>query len=195
MTSAAKKNKNNAKTDILKAAENLIKTLGFNGFSYKDISSIVGIRTSSIHYYFPTKNDLAKAVIQQQRAKMIEYLSEIDEIDEDAKGKLRAYTELYYELSNDGSNMCPIAMLSAERDSLSDAVIEDINGYFEDQRNWLSNLMEQGKQDGDLRIIGRGTNAAAMFLSVVEGAMILSKAQGSSHDFKNIINQMLNQLI
>ncbi len=195
MTAAAKKSKNNAKIDILKAAENLIKTLGFNGFSYKDISSIVGIRTSSIHYYFPTKNDLAKAVIQRQRAKMIEYLSEIDEMDEDAKGKLRAYTELYYELSNDGGNMCPVAMLSAERDSLSDTVIEDINGYFEDQRNWLSNLMEQGKQDGDLRIIGRGTNAAAMFLSVVEGAMILSKAQGSSHDFKNIINQMLNQLI
>src|SRR5699024_11730842 len=41
-----------------------ITTRGTNAFSYKDISKEIGIKTSSIHYYFPTKNDLIVAVLE-----------------------------------------------------------------------------------------------------------------------------------
>ena len=42
---------------ILDVAEHFTQSLGFNAFSYKDIQENVGIKTSSIHYYFPTKTD------------------------------------------------------------------------------------------------------------------------------------------
>lgn len=51
---------------ILNTAESLIQRLGYNAFSYKDIAQTVGIKTSSIHYYYPTKEDLAIAVIEWQ---------------------------------------------------------------------------------------------------------------------------------
>src|SRR5437899_2046581 len=55
---------NDVQQKILDTAEALIQTKGFNAFSYKDISEIVGIKTSSIHYYFPTKSDLGQAVVK-----------------------------------------------------------------------------------------------------------------------------------
>ena len=52
------------KEKIVTEAITFIMTRGTNAFSYKDISKEIGIKTSSIHYYFPTKNDLIVAVLE-----------------------------------------------------------------------------------------------------------------------------------
>jgi len=39
---------------ILDLAETLIRQNGYNGFSFRDIASGVGVKSSSVHYYFPT---------------------------------------------------------------------------------------------------------------------------------------------
>ena len=44
---------------ILDHAITLMMLRGYNGFSYRDLSELVGVKTSSIHYYFPSKEDLA----------------------------------------------------------------------------------------------------------------------------------------
>lgn len=56
---------NNTRERILKVAENLLQNNGYNGFSYKDIANHLGIKTSSIHYYFPTKETLGIELIQE----------------------------------------------------------------------------------------------------------------------------------
>ena len=53
----------NMATHILDVAQQLIQTRGYNAFSYADIASQVGIRTATIHYYFPTKADLGREVV------------------------------------------------------------------------------------------------------------------------------------
>ena len=55
-------NKNTAEL-ILDAAQVLVQEVGFNGFSYAHIAEKVGIRTASIHYHFPNKEDLGEALI------------------------------------------------------------------------------------------------------------------------------------
>ena len=46
---------------ILELGENLIRTKGYNAFSYQDISSKLGIKNAAVHYYFPTKSPPAYA--------------------------------------------------------------------------------------------------------------------------------------
>jgi AcrR family transcriptional regulator len=48
---------------LLQVAEELFAENGFDGTSLRKIASVVGIRTSSIAYYFPTKRKLYKAVL------------------------------------------------------------------------------------------------------------------------------------
>ena len=50
---------------ILDVAEHFMQTRGFNDFSYRDIQNEVGVKTSSIHYYFPTKQDLVIHLIDR----------------------------------------------------------------------------------------------------------------------------------
>ncbi len=60
-------NPKDTKTEILDLAENLLLDRGFNGFSYADISSALGVKNAAIHYFFPTKSDLGIAVIQRAK--------------------------------------------------------------------------------------------------------------------------------
>lgn len=43
---------------ILELGEELILTKGYNGFSYQDISTALGIKNAAIHYYFASKENL-----------------------------------------------------------------------------------------------------------------------------------------
>ncbi len=49
---------------ILDAAERRMRRGGFDGFSFREIAADVGIKSSSVHYHFPTKEHLAAAVIR-----------------------------------------------------------------------------------------------------------------------------------
>ena len=61
------------KVAIMDAAERRIQQGGFGGFSFREIAADVGIKSSSVHYHFPTKEDLAAAVIRR----WAEYTSEL----------------------------------------------------------------------------------------------------------------------
>ena len=47
---------------ILKITEEMVRRGGYNGFSFREIAKQVGIKSSSVHYHFPTKEDLGVAV-------------------------------------------------------------------------------------------------------------------------------------
>jgi len=49
------------KTAILNAAERRMQFGGFGGFSFREIAADVGIKSSSVHYHFPTKENRAAA--------------------------------------------------------------------------------------------------------------------------------------
>jgi TetR/AcrR family transcriptional regulator, transcriptional repressor for nem operon len=61
------------KTAIMDAAERRMQRGGFGGFSFREIAADVGIKSSSVHYHFPTKEDLSAAVIRR----WAEYTSEL----------------------------------------------------------------------------------------------------------------------
>ena len=57
----------NTSDEILASARNLIMSGGYNGFSYADISEVVGIRKASIHHHFPSKVDLVRELVKRYR--------------------------------------------------------------------------------------------------------------------------------
>ena len=47
-------------------------------FSYRDLSELVGVKTSSIHYYFPSKEDLAFEAVNAYSADVMSSIYAID---------------------------------------------------------------------------------------------------------------------
>ncbi len=63
MTPTASRDGADTRTAILDAAERLVQTRGFNGFSYADVSSELGLTTAALHYHFAGKAELGLALI------------------------------------------------------------------------------------------------------------------------------------
>ncbi|HEU4554463.1 MAG TPA: TetR/AcrR family transcriptional regulator, partial [Chitinophaga sp.] len=56
----------NTREKIIELADHLIRTKGFNAFSYADISAPLAIKNAAVHYHFPTKADLGISVIERE---------------------------------------------------------------------------------------------------------------------------------
>lgn len=69
---------------------------GFGGFSFREIAADVGIKSSSVHYHFPTKEDLAAAIVRRWAEHTSEMIDQEFEKDPDP---VRAWTKTFREMA------------------------------------------------------------------------------------------------
>ena len=74
----------NREQNILAAAEALVRERGYNGFSFREVAREVGIKSSSVHYHFPTKEDLGAAIAENYTENFLSKLGEPGDIQEKA---------------------------------------------------------------------------------------------------------------
>src|ERR1700683_5254922 len=84
-----------AATAILDVAEKLAQTRGYNGFSYADIAAQLGVTKASLHYHFPSKAELGRALIERYRVLFGAALDAIDQQTKEPHEKLKQYVGLY----------------------------------------------------------------------------------------------------
>ena len=116
---------------ILDVSERLVQSLGFNGFSYADIASELKITKASLHYHFPGKAELGRAVIGRYAARFADALEEIDRRGGDAPAKLDAYAGIYAGVLRE-RRMCLCGMLAADYDTLPKPMRDAVIRFFDD---------------------------------------------------------------
>jgi TetR/AcrR family transcriptional repressor of nem operon len=175
---------------ILDIAERLVQSRGFNGFSYADIATEMGITKASLHYHFPGKAELGQALITRYRERFSAALERIDTDLPDARTKLEAYTRLYADVLR-GKRMCMCGILAAEYQTLPTPMREAVIGFFDDNQRWLANLLGQGATDHTLVFSGSPDDVAQSILSTLEGAMLVARPYGDVARFDATASHLL----
>src|SRR6478672_2130037 len=98
------------KTAIMDAAERRMQIGGFGGFSFREIAADVGIKSSSVHYHFPTKEKLAAAVVRRWADRAFEHF---DEQVRSEPNPARALAKLFRGTVFSVGGMCPCTVLGA----------------------------------------------------------------------------------
>ena len=161
---------------IMDIAEDFIKERGYNAFSYRDLSKEVGIKTSSIHYHFPTKGDLAKKIAERYKSNLMNAIKLIDESTEDPREKLVKYIHIFYEIVKTGDKICFCAMMAADYSNLPDEVKDEVNSLFIENEKWLTKVLKTGLKTGAFNFKGKPEDKATAIFSSLEGATISSRA-------------------
>ena len=153
---------------IMDVAERLIRTHGYNGFSFREIAAEVGIKSASVHHHFPTKADLAAAVAKRYRER---FIASVDEEETAGASRVEAWRRLFRRSLMEDGLMCLCGILAAEGDALPEAVASEARRFLE----------------GGVRSIGEVSGAepgdGARVLAQLEGAMLLARAIGNPHMF------------
>ncbi len=175
---------------ILDIAERLVQSRGFNGFSYADIATEMGITKASLHYHFPGKAELGQALITRYRERFSAALERIDADLPDARTKLEAYTRLYADVLR-GKRMCMCGILAAEYQTLPTPMRDSVIGFFDDNQRWLADLLGQGATDHTLVFTGSPDDVAQSILSTLEGAMLVARPYGDVARFDATASHLL----
>ncbi|MVW78267.1 TetR/AcrR family transcriptional regulator [Bordetella sp. 02P26C-1] len=176
---------------LLDHAQCLIRRRGYNGFSYRDLAEHVGVKTASIHYYFPAKDDLLIAVIDQYTAKVHGVLTGIDSTMT-ARARLNRYIELFESAPPD--QICLCGMLAADVASLSERARQSVQAFFRIHENWLADVITAGVQDGTLSSSGDAAADGRWLFAAIQGAIVTSRLFQDPQRLRDVFRAIQCQL-
>ncbi len=180
---------------ILDIAQSFIVKGGYNGFSYADISGVIGIRKASIHHHFPTKNELVAVLVDQYRRQASDGLNALDERIPSPLDRLEAYLSFWQKCIKDASApICVCAMLASEMTILPDDIASRVRAHFQRLAQWLEGVLKSGADQGVLRIADTPGQEAQLFMAAVHGAMLSARALNDPKLFGIITKPLLERL-
>lgn len=181
-------------TQILDAAQEMVQTRGYNGFSYADVSAEVGLRKASIHYHYPSKTDLCLALVNRYREDAARKRAWIDSYAEGADHKLVLYAQIKRDMLRDGGRMCLCGALALDLLSLPEPVKLGVGAYFTESESWLCIVLEEGRAAQSLHFEGGADAQAQALQSGLAGAMLLARAHGDAARYCAAAHRHLAQL-
>lgn len=182
-----------AATAILDVAERLAQTRGYNGFSYADIAAELGVTKASLHYHFPSKAELGRALIVRYHGLFGAALGSIDGQTKSPQEKLKRYVGLYDSvLSNE--RMCLCGMLAAEYATLPGPMQEGLTAFFDANERWLTAVLEDGLRAGTFAFREAAKERARVLLGALEGAMLVARSYGNARRFQTAAASVLADL-
>jgi TetR/AcrR family transcriptional repressor of nem operon len=182
-----------AATAILDVAERLAQTRGYNGFSYADIAAELGVTKASLHYHFPSKAELGRALIARYHGLFVAALDAIDRQTKSPQEKLERYVGLYDSvLSNE--RMCLCGMLAAEYATLPGPMQEGLTAFFDVNESWLTTVLGDGLHAGTFAFREAAKERARVLLGALEGAMLVARSYGNARRFQAAAASVLADL-
>lgn len=175
---------------ILDVAEAIVRSRGYNAFSYADIAAEVGTSKASLHHHFATKSALGLHLVTRFTNNVLQALEQIDTVHSSALIKLREYARLY-EGAMEENQMCLCGMLAAEHETLSEAMQVAINDFFDGHESWLEQVLISGRESGELAFDGEASVHAQAIVSSFQGALLVAKSQRSMERMKLVSSHLV----
>jgi TetR/AcrR family transcriptional repressor of nem operon len=178
---------------VLEIGERLVQTRGYNGFSYADIATELGVTKASLHYHFPSKGDLGEALIARYAERFAAALDDIEGAGLLARAELDAYVALYRGvLQND--RMCLCGILAGEHQTLPQPMRDALIRFFNANETWLVALLDRGRLDGSISVQGPSVDTARLVLSSLEGAMLVARANADIARFDSTARSLISSI-
>lgn len=157
---------------ILDIAERGYRQGGFAGISFRDIAAALDMKSASVHYHFPHKEDLGKAVVERYTENLLDSLGAPDSADDTVRDRLVRLVEAYRAAFAEGESSCLCAVLGSVSPQLPPAVQAAVNSYFTRLMTWTETALAGAEPATNLN--------ASHIISALQGAMILSVAMGDA---------------
>lgn len=170
-------------SEILDCAEKMVRQLGYNGFSYRDIAEEVGVKSSSVHYHFSTKEELGESLVRRYTQRFLDSLGKPEE-QVSAQSALDKYVALFKRALLDDNLMCLCGIMGAEHKSLPNSVRLSTKIFFEENLKWLQDALLNAEHIPSKE---QGYQMAVSIIATLEGAMILSQALNNEACFEAAI--------
>lgn len=183
------------KAALLDSAEHAIRARGYDGFSYADLAAEVGIRKASIHYHFPTKADLALALIARYSDSFFLKLTQLSESQATGGARLNGYVSACRGALDGGRKLCLCVAFCTGRDGLSPDVLARLDDFHRTVAVWLRGVFAAGAADKTIADVRDCVAEAHACLAQMEGAQLIARAAEDVGRFDAAVARLLQRIV
>jgi TetR/AcrR family transcriptional repressor of nem operon len=168
---------------IIAAAERRMGEGGFHGFSFREIAADVGVKSASVHHHFPTKEDLAVAVVRAYTDAFMEALGDPLDPAQPPRELLARYVDLFRRALLRDRRMCLCGLLAGETAALPPSVGKETRQFFTRNLAWLEAVLKRQSPRMEETSLKAG---ALRLVALLEGAMLVAHNLGDAEAFETI---------
>lgn len=155
---------------LLEAAKVLIHRHGFNQTTLAHIAEESAVPLGNVYYYFKTKDDIARAVIEEYVGHFKAMVRGIEGREPDPKGRLAAYLKTHADMRNKiAEHGCPVGSLCQELNKERTPLAETADEVIKVQVKWVTDQF-RGMGKKDARDLG------LEFIARLQGLALLANA-------------------
>lgn len=180
------------KEQIIATANHLLVERGFNAFSYRHIAEKIAIKTSSIHYHFPTKSDLGIAIIRKHREALEHTIEKNkDRTPLEKVGKLFKY----YKTLVAEQKVCIVSAMTSDINTLDESVREELLNFGNTILNWITSILEEGQKQHIFRPMSNVKLRARLIMANLMGIIQTARIEKNQSQITPLAQMILDDLI
>ncbi len=182
--------------ELILIAFNHIAKRGFEGLRVREVAAEAGINNATLHYYFPTKEDLIKGVVDY----LIEKFSTSYSFDSAEKASSTAWKDIRAELEDarynfQGARDQIVVFTELLIRSLRDPAIARIFKKLDESwRGYLAGIIEQGIRQGVFRAELDPTITAVLIMIQIKGFGYQMLGETNQATADKVFDQLTSQV-
>jgi TetR/AcrR family transcriptional repressor of nem operon len=169
----------NTREKIVGLAQNYIQGIGYHSFNYRQIAADLSIKNASIHHYFPAKDDLGLAVIEQAKTDFA--AATASWALQSPTARVEALLGIYRHYLEDGRKLCIVGSFGACYQDISPALQTAIDSHVEQIATWLTSTFKEGLQTGEFTFKGTAEAMTSGWTSTLVGSLNIGRTHGAKH--------------
>jgi AcrR family transcriptional regulator len=147
---------------------------GFEGLRTRDVAAAAGVNIATLHYYFPTKEAMIRAVLEHAMSRFRTTLEPHGSSSDQLRNHLRAVRRLMASEPELATVMIELAM----RASRDDSVRTIVNEMFTAWQTTMRGLLRRASRDGTLQPELSGDAMASLIMGTLIAANLAPMADG-----------------
>ncbi len=153
---------------LMDAAESAMRQRGYHAVSFRELADDVGIKSASVHYYFPQKEDLGLALVRRYSAQFFADLEVRSARAVTPADLIAAFCDTYRQALIQADKICLCGMLGAETCGLPLELSTAVAEFFDANIDWVSKALPKGTKSSVRRA------KAEQIVATLQGALMLA---------------------
>ncbi|MEB4592016.1 TetR/AcrR family transcriptional regulator [Candidatus Thiothrix sp. Deng01] len=189
---------NNTRDRLLKSARDLFYARSYGHVGVKEICDMAGVQKGSFYHFFPSKQELTLALLDEYFAELkANVFARAFRPELTPLQRLSAWLDNIYEFQKltqeqTGKTLgCPYGNIASELSTLDETIRQRIDSLFIKLTDDVRNTLEEAVQKGDIPPCDTAATATAM-LAYLEGVMLLAKTRNDPEIVRRIGDAVLH---
>ncbi len=182
---------------LLDSARELLYSRSYGNVGVKEICDMAGVQKGSFYHFFPSKQELTLAVLDEFFIiSKQEIFSRSFRPEWSGMQQLNALLENIYVFQKGTKEQigktlgCPYGNMSSEMSTQDEIIRQRLNGLLQQMEMSLKTALDKALHEGEISPCNTAATAAAMF-AFIEGLMLLAKTRNDPELIREIGAAML----